>query len=170
MAKNNTTNINQPVKLPWKLQFELVNRSLNTVFSMCKKQKSAFITSLNEGIEELRIKCTKAWRYFYYLEQKTCICYWKLINIYSSNCDRSFFFLFTISFSHRKIFFLHWWKLIFVLRNNTFFLCSLFKVKKCYHFPLVTLERAESFFCPWQDTISFFLVKIQKKFKASIKI
>ena len=59
LADNNTININQPINLPWKLQFEPVNRSLNTVFSIRKKQELAFIIPLNEGIEELRIKYTK---------------------------------------------------------------------------------------------------------------
>ena len=53
------TQLNQHVNLPWKLQFELVNRSLNTVSSIRKKQELAFITPLNEGIEELRIKNMK---------------------------------------------------------------------------------------------------------------
>ena len=32
-ANNNTMNLNQPINLPWKLQLELVNRSLNTTLS-----------------------------------------------------------------------------------------------------------------------------------------
>ena len=57
-ADNDTININQPINLPWRLQFELVNGSLNTVFSIRKKHELAFITPLNDK-EELRIKYTK---------------------------------------------------------------------------------------------------------------
>ena len=33
-ADNNVINLNQPINLPWKLQFELVNRSMNNLFNM----------------------------------------------------------------------------------------------------------------------------------------
>ena len=52
-------NLNQPINLPWKLQMELVNRSLNTTFSIRKKQEIGYITSLNEGLDELKVKYTK---------------------------------------------------------------------------------------------------------------
>ena len=49
---NNINNLNQPINLPWKLQLELVNRNMNTVFSICKKQGIGFVTTLNEGFEQ----------------------------------------------------------------------------------------------------------------------
>ena len=58
-ADNNTNTLDQPISLPWKLQFELVNRSINTAFLICKRQEIAYITSLNEGVDELRVKYTK---------------------------------------------------------------------------------------------------------------
>ena len=58
-ADNNIINLNQPINVPWKLQFDLVNRNTNTTFSICKKQEIGFITSLNEGIEQLKVKYTK---------------------------------------------------------------------------------------------------------------
>ena len=56
---NNINNLNQPINLRWKLQFELINRNMNTVFSIRKKQKIGFIATLNEGIEQLQVKYTK---------------------------------------------------------------------------------------------------------------
>ena len=35
LADNNICNTNQPINLPWKVHFELVNRSASTVFSIC---------------------------------------------------------------------------------------------------------------------------------------
>ena len=56
---NNINNFNQPIGLPWKLQLELVNRNMNTVFSIRKKQEIGFITMLNGGIEQLDVKYSK---------------------------------------------------------------------------------------------------------------
>ena len=58
-ADNNVINLNQPINLPWKLQFELVNRSKNTIFSKCKRQEIGYIVPLNEQIEQLKVKYTK---------------------------------------------------------------------------------------------------------------
>ena len=58
-ADNNTMNLNQPINLPWKLQFKLVNRSLKATFSIRKRQEIVYITSLNEGLDELKVKYTK---------------------------------------------------------------------------------------------------------------
>ena len=58
-ADNNTMNLNQPIYLPWNLQLELVNRSLNTTFSILKRQEVGYIISLNEGLDELKVKYTK---------------------------------------------------------------------------------------------------------------
>ena len=58
-AGNNTMNLIQPINLPWKLQLELVIRSLSTTFSICKRQEIACITSLNEGLDELKVKYIK---------------------------------------------------------------------------------------------------------------
>ena len=58
-ANNNTMNLNQPINLSWKLQLELVNRSLNTTFSTRERREIGYITSLNEGIDELKAKHTK---------------------------------------------------------------------------------------------------------------
>ena len=52
-------NLNQPINLPWKLQLELVIRSLSTTFSIGKRQEIACITSINEGLDELKVKYTK---------------------------------------------------------------------------------------------------------------
>ena len=56
---NNIINFNQPINLPWKLQLDLVHRSMNTTFLIRKKQKLAFIVPLNEGLEQLNVKYTK---------------------------------------------------------------------------------------------------------------
>ena len=58
-AGDNTNNLNQPINLPWKLQFKLVNRSLNTTLLICKRKQIAYITSINEGLNELKVKYTK---------------------------------------------------------------------------------------------------------------
>ena len=58
-ADNILINFNQPIDLTWKVQLELVNRSMNTVFSIRKKQEISYITTLNEGIEQLKILFTK---------------------------------------------------------------------------------------------------------------
>ena len=58
-ADNNTNKLDQPINLPWKLQFELVNRSINTTLLVCKRQEIAYITSLNERVDELRVKYIK---------------------------------------------------------------------------------------------------------------
>ena len=58
-ADNNICNTNLPINLPWKVHFDLVNRSTNTVFSICKKQELCFLTTLNKGMEELKVKYTK---------------------------------------------------------------------------------------------------------------
>ena len=56
---NNINNLNQPISLPWKLQLELVNRNMNSVFSIRKKQEIGFITMLNGGIEQLDVTYSK---------------------------------------------------------------------------------------------------------------
>ena len=56
---NNICNANQPVNLSWKMYFELVNRSTNTVFSIRKRQELCFFTTLNDGAEELKVKYKK---------------------------------------------------------------------------------------------------------------
>ena len=37
-ADDNICNASQPINLPWKIHFELVNRSTKTVFSICKRK------------------------------------------------------------------------------------------------------------------------------------
>ena len=56
---NNIINFNQLINLPWKLQLDLVNRSMNTTFLISKKQELDFIVPLNEGVETLKFKYTK---------------------------------------------------------------------------------------------------------------
>ena len=63
-ADNNICNANQPIMLPWKIHFELVNRSTNTVFSICKRQELSFLATLNDGAEELKVKYTKTTTFF----------------------------------------------------------------------------------------------------------
>ena len=63
-ADGNICNVNQPIKLPWKIHFELVNRSTNTVFSICKRQELSFLATLNHGAEELKVKYTKTTKIF----------------------------------------------------------------------------------------------------------
>ena len=58
-SDSNINNLNLPINLPWKLQLELVNRNMNTVFSIRNKQEIGFITTLNEGLQELKVKYTK---------------------------------------------------------------------------------------------------------------
>ena len=52
-------NASQLINLPWKIHFELVNRSMNTVFSICKRQELCFLTISTEGMEELKVKYRK---------------------------------------------------------------------------------------------------------------
>ena len=58
-ADNNIINLNQPINIPWKPQLELVNGNMNTVFLINKRQEIGSITTLNEGIEQLKVKYTK---------------------------------------------------------------------------------------------------------------
>ena len=58
-ADNNIINFIQPINLPWKVQLELVNRSINNVFSIRKRQEIGYITTLNEESEQLEVKYTK---------------------------------------------------------------------------------------------------------------
>ena len=58
-ADNNTINFNQPVNLLWKVQLELVNSSMNTIFSICKRQQIGYIVPLNDGIKQLKVKDRK---------------------------------------------------------------------------------------------------------------
>ena len=54
-------NANQPVSLPWRMQFDLVNRNAEgTFFTICKNQALCFITALNEGMNKLKVKYTKS--------------------------------------------------------------------------------------------------------------
>ena len=61
-ADNNINNLNQPINLSCKLQFDLVNRNMNTVFSIRKRQVIGFITRLNKGMEQLEVKYKKNMR------------------------------------------------------------------------------------------------------------
>ena len=56
---NNICSVSQFINFPWKVHFELVNRSANTIFSICKRQELYFFTTLNDGVEELKVKFTK---------------------------------------------------------------------------------------------------------------
>ena len=56
---NNICNASQAINLRWKVHFELINRSTNTFFSIFKKQELCFLTTLNNGVEELKVKQTK---------------------------------------------------------------------------------------------------------------
>ena len=38
ISANNICNASQSINLLWKVHFELVNRSTNTIFTICKKQ------------------------------------------------------------------------------------------------------------------------------------
>ena len=58
-ADNNINNLNQPINLFWKLQYDLVCRNMNTVFSIHKRQEIGFITTLNKGLEQLDVKYSK---------------------------------------------------------------------------------------------------------------
>ena len=78
-ADDNTNNLNQPINLLWKLQFELVNRSLNTTFLICKRQEIAHVTPLNEGLDELKVI-----RFFFKIQYMYYV--YKLIKIYFPNC------------------------------------------------------------------------------------
>ena len=64
MKPINLYEIHQPINLPWKIQLELVNRNMNTVFSICKRQEIGFIAILNEGMEQLEVKFQKHQDYF----------------------------------------------------------------------------------------------------------
>ena len=58
-TNNNICNASQPINLPWIVHFELVNRSTNTIFSICKRQELCFLTTLNDKVEELKVKYAK---------------------------------------------------------------------------------------------------------------
>ena len=60
-ADNNICNANQPVNLPWKIHFDLVNRSTSgAIFTIFKNQELMFLTTLNEGMEKLKVKYMKS--------------------------------------------------------------------------------------------------------------
>ena len=56
---NSIINCNQPLNLSWKLQLDLLNRSMNTNFSIRQKLEIAFIVPLNKGLNQLKVKYTK---------------------------------------------------------------------------------------------------------------
>ena len=56
--ENNIINLNQSLNLPWKLQLDTANSSMNS-FSIRKKQEIGFIIPLNEGINRIQVKCKK---------------------------------------------------------------------------------------------------------------
>ena len=58
-TSNNICNASQPINLPSKVHFELVNRSTNIVFSICKRQGFCFLITFKDGAEELKVKYTK---------------------------------------------------------------------------------------------------------------
>ena len=59
-AGKNFCNANQPVNLPWRIHFDLVNRSTEGAIStICKNQELCFITTLNKGVDKLKVKYTK---------------------------------------------------------------------------------------------------------------
>ena len=58
-ANSNICNAYQPINLPWKVHFELVNRSTNSIFSTCKRQSLSFLTTLNDEVKELKVKHAK---------------------------------------------------------------------------------------------------------------
>lgn len=66
-AGKNFCNANQPVNLPWRIHFDLVNRSTEGAIStICKNQELCFITTLNKGVDKLKVKYTKtAWTLIY---------------------------------------------------------------------------------------------------------
>ena len=98
-ANNNIINLNQLIILPWKLQFELVNRNMNTTFSVRKKQK---LITLNRGLEQLQVKYSKTWRlsfkklftriycYYYYCSKARLYSYYSKLILCSRNCLRIF--------------------------------------------------------------------------------
>ena len=56
---NNIINFKQLITLPWKLQLDLVNSSMNATFLIRKKQELAFIVPLGKGLQQLKVKYTK---------------------------------------------------------------------------------------------------------------
>ena len=49
-ADKHICNANQPVNLPWKIHFDLVNRSTSgVILTIHKKQELCIIITLNEG-------------------------------------------------------------------------------------------------------------------------
>ena len=59
-ADKNICNTNQPTNLPWKIHFDLVNRSAGGgIFTIHKKQELCFMATLNEGMDKLKVKFTK---------------------------------------------------------------------------------------------------------------
>ena len=63
-ANNNTCYASQPINLPWKVHFELVNKSTNIIFSIYKRQKLYLLTTLIDGVEELKVKYTNIQTFF----------------------------------------------------------------------------------------------------------
>ena len=60
-ADNNIFNSNQPVNLPWRIHFDLVNRSAEgAIFTISKNQALCFLTTLNKGMDKLKVKYTKS--------------------------------------------------------------------------------------------------------------
>lgn len=98
-ANNNIINLNQLIILPWKLQFELVKRNMNTTFSVRKKQK---LITLNHGLEQLQVKYSKTWRlsfkklftriycYYYYCSKARLYSYYSKLILCRRNCLRIF--------------------------------------------------------------------------------
>ena len=119
--------------LPWKIQLDLVSRSMNTTFLICKEQELAFIEPLNE----LKI--------FFKKEQFTTRNLYMLIIIYLSNGNRCSFFLLPFYFLLMKSSFRFNQNLSWFSKNNTFFICDLFKINECYHLTFFAFKRTKSF-------------------------
>ena len=54
--KNSICNVYQLINSPCKVHFELVNRTANTIFLICKNQELFFLTTLSDGVTELKVK------------------------------------------------------------------------------------------------------------------
>ena len=97
-AGNNVINLNQPINLPWKPHFELVNRNMNTTFSICKKTRNWFYHITKRGDRTIKSQIYKNMNIIFeetiYKKLFTIL----LFKINSSNTISLFSFLLPLNF------------------------------------------------------------------------
>lgn len=166
---NNIINFKQLITLPWKLQLDLVNSSMNATFLIRKKQELAFIVPLGKGLQQLKVKYTKTWRYFLtknYLQQETFVYESKLTLLMALE----------VLFLSSDFIFSTWnvllalTKICLCFKKATDVLFDLFKINECNHLTFFAFKRIKYLLRLLLNAISHIVIIIQNYWKRAIKI